>query len=48
MGDDDSYQSRFGSPMVQRREEHVSICDHDENQMRGFREAVDVCVVCVI
>jgi hypothetical protein len=33
---------------VLRREEHMSICDRDENQMRGFREAVDICGLCDI
>jgi hypothetical protein len=33
---------------VLRREEHMSVCDRDESQMRGFREAVDVCGLCDI
>ena len=33
---------------VLRREEHMSVCDRDENQMRGFREAVDICGLCDI
>jgi hypothetical protein len=34
---------------VLRREEHFSICDRHESQMRGFIETVDVCgLYCMI